>query len=225
MKERPILMSEPMVLAILSDSKIQTRRICPTLPNETEFVEYYLGRWQAKRKSIGIPGLKLLLHEWRDRYGQTGDRLWVKETFWTDRREPQDVVIYAATPAQHKYRRRGFVETESEITTEYLEKHEFWNRRPSIFMWRWASRLTLEIKSTRVERLHDITDAGALREGVEYQIIDHKTVYRDYSLSGYDPFEWFNSPRESYRTLWDQINGRGSWAKNPWVEVISFKRV
>ena len=32
----------------------------------------------------------------------------------------------------------------------------------------------------------------------------------------------FSDPRESYRTLWDSINGDGAWECNPWVTAISF---
>lgn len=36
--------------------------------------------------------------------------------------------------------------------------------------------------------------------------------------SGPDPREWYSG-------LWDEINGAGSWAANPWVFVISFRRI
>jgi protein gp37 len=51
------------------------------------------------------------------------------------------------------------------------------------------------------------------------------TFYRDYALKNHDPFEWYNSPVESYRSLWESINGVGSWAQNPWCWVIEFRRV
>lgn len=73
--------------------------------------------------------------------------------------------------------------------------------RPSIHMPRWASRITLQITAVRVERLQDISEEDAIAEGVEF------------------------GAKESYRTLWDSINGAGAWDANPWVWVIEFKRV
>ncbi|MFT3992423.1 MAG: hypothetical protein QM680_13545, partial [Luteolibacter sp.] len=78
--------------------------------------------------------------------------------------------------------------------------------RPSIFMRRWMSRITLEIISIRVERLNEISDGDALAEGVEQ--------------SG----DWPN-PVDEFRVLWESINGAGSWDENPWVWVLEFKRV
>lgn len=85
-----------------------------------------------------------------------------------------------------------------------------------IHMPRRASRLTLEITGVRVERLREITEEDAKAEGVE-------------------PAKWTNAnqtctltctPRATFSTLWDQINGkRASWESNPWVWVIDFRRV
>jgi hypothetical protein len=71
--------------------------------------------------------------------------------------------------------------------------------RPSSHMPRWASRLTLAVEAVRVERLHDIDDAGARAEGV--------------------------ADREAYRALWCNISGAESWDANPWVWVVVFSRV
>lgn len=72
---------------------------------------------------------------------------------------------------------------------------------PSIFMPRKLSRITLEIINQRIERLHALTDEGAKAEG-------------------------FNSVEE-FKTLWDKLNAKRGygWDVNPWVWVISFKRV
>jgi len=85
------------------------------------------------------------------------------------------------------------------------------NWKPSIHMPRWASRITLEITAVRCERLNDISEDDARAEGVVAE--PPKTwIYRaDYIAA--------------YRTLWESINGPGSWAQNPWVWVIEFKRI
>jgi len=38
-------------------------------------------------------------------------------------------------------------------------------------------------------------------------------------------FEWALDPVGKYRELWESINGAGSWAKSPWIWVLTFKRV
>lgn len=81
--------------------------------------------------------------------------------------------------------------------------------RPSIHMPRWASRLTLEVVGVRVERLHDISEADAQAEGCAPM------------LTHADP-----SAREQFESLWDSINGkRATWASNPWVWVVTFRRL
>jgi hypothetical protein len=63
----------------------------------------------------------------------------------------------------------------------------------------------MEITGVRVERLHDISERDAIAEGVE----------RD-AMCG--PCSW-------YQMLWENINGKGSWVKNPWVWVVEFQRL
>lgn len=73
--------------------------------------------------------------------------------------------------------------------------------KPSIFMPRWASRIDLEITAVRVERLQSISEEDAENEGCKR------------------PF------CSDYKTLWESINGWGSWAQNPYVWVITFRRI
>lgn len=79
---------------------------------------------------------------------------------------------------------------------------------PSIFMRRRSSRITLEITAVRVERLNDISADDAMAEGID-------------TLSGIPTVNAISD----YRALWESINGAGSWAANPWVWVISFRRI
>jgi len=101
-----------------------------------------------------------------------------------------------------------------------------------IHMPRWASRITLEITVVRVERLQDISEADAVAEGVRrgdgkwHALGDGEAVFLD-------EFGWFaperytrhNAPRYAFREAWEIINGPESWAANPWVWVIEFKRL
>lgn len=77
--------------------------------------------------------------------------------------------------------------------------------RHARFMPRWASRILLEVTAVRVEQLQDISESDAMAEG----------CYTDPACPAYD----------AYRSLWEQINGPGSWDANPWVWVVEFKRV
>lgn len=109
-------------------------------------------------------------------------------------------------------------------------------------MPRWASRILLEITAVRVERLHDISEADARAEGVEPP--DTERDNHDYSICPqcggtglYDSFgpnygvrpdtdcALCDSHAKRYRYLWESINGPGSWAANPWVWCLTFKRV
>jgi len=106
--------------------------------------------------------------------------------------------------------------------------------RPAIHMPRWASRITLEVTGMRAERLQDISEDDAIAEGLKC-ITKDGAIYKygipdADGLPGKDDFgwpwmEWNASPVLAYKKLWEQINGPGSWEKNPWVWVVEFKRV
>jgi hypothetical protein len=76
-----------------------------------------------------------------------------------------------------------------------------------------------------VERLQDISEADARAEGIE-GLNYHGQFWRDYSLSDSEASTnpMLESAIESYRTLWESINGAGSWSANQWVWVVEFHR-
>lgn len=194
MKERPILFSAPMVRAILDGRKTQTRRVVKPQPHDTHEIEcgiYHptvIDRHGEEDAGPPIFGAYSMDGEWGCKcpYGQPGDRLWVREAFGTcDSYVPH--VFYRADGE--------------------APNHDFkW--KPSIHMPRWASRVTLEIVSVRVERLQGINRGDAMAEGCPFPNMARET----------DPRTWFVDLLES-------INGAGSWEANPWVWVIEFKRV
>jgi len=91
-------------------------------------------------------------------------------------------------------------------------------------MPRWASRITLEVESVRVERLQEIGEEDCIAEGVEVWeekgYDDRQDYYRDYITKGA-----FYTAKASYESLWTKINGPGSWDANPFVWVVTFKRI
>jgi ADP-ribose pyrophosphatase YjhB (NUDIX family) len=93
-----------------------------------------------------------------------------------------------------------------------------------------AARKWFEITGVKAERLQDITAADAIAEGIQfYDEFGHR-YYKDYlaDASGYGhpdyDFPTAKNAVDSFRTLWISINGAESWAANPWVWAISFKK-
>ncbi len=218
MKERPILFSGPMVRAILERRKSQTRRVVnpqppagcgrisvghfhPTIVDrdgELQPGPEVFGAFDEDTWSIRCP------------YGEPGDRLWVRETWavdgWYD-----DVSV----------REIGEMHRNDTLTTQlwYAADGDLgepgegnagrW--RPSIYCFRWASRITLEVASVAFERLQEITEEDAIAEGIP-------TDGTGAALN------W--NRRHDFRDLWDSINGKRpgcAWEDNPTVWVIGFE--
>ena len=87
--------------------------------------------------------------------------------------------------------------------------------KPSIFMPRWASRINLGIVDVRIERLQDISDADVEAEGTPF-LPGHEQDGGGFPAVS----RWWQ-----YQHLWESINGKGSWATNPFVWVIEFRKI
>lgn len=97
-------------------------------------------------------------------------------------------------------------------------------------MPRLASRITLEVTSVRVERLNEITEKDAMAEGVAQDVENIPAPFADpaYYWHNYDRnrgIDMCADARTSFVTLWESINGAGSWKANPLVWVVEFKKV
>lgn len=211
MTDRPILFSAPMVRAILDGSKTQTRRIVkpvkgfescdicrPDFMTDPDKVWWHGTETERVGVAQSCP------------YGQIGDRLWVREAFH-DRGDNN--IAYRATQT---------IRISGKMVEIPLREPDNANRwKPSIYMPRWASRITLEITDVRVERLQDISEDDAQAEGIE-------RVGGRYSCEPWKNYmegRYCSAPSRSFQTLWQSINGPESWDANPWVWVIWFKRV
>lgn len=216
MKERPILFTPSNVRAILDGRKTQTRRIVKDLKlkdgrllDQTgEFIAYPPNGagYRGMQNSVPVSTILGLCP-----YGKPGDRLWARETFYaygwwfqeTDLKKMEihwrfedicDECRYLDNPPEN-------------IRPQRIIRKAGWYKRPSIFMEKKYSRISLELKEVRVERLQDCSEADACAEGCGDYLITP-----DYSI-------------EQYIDLWESINGAGSWALNPWVWVLEFREV
>lgn len=214
MKERPILFSGPMVRAILDGRKTMTRRIVKPQPlSGYAFADYktdlgypaslgrlWAGWWPSDRRD-GSPIY------YKCPYGQPGDRLWVRETWAEVGTLDPGFLVYRATYPECLPAGLENVPDASAVR---------W--RPSIHMFRWASRSILEITAVRVERLHDISEEDARAEGCPPCLGLSECGGGCDCCESARPVKWF-------RDLWSAINGAGSWDSNPWVWSVSFNRV
>lgn len=193
MKDRPILFSAPMILAILAGTKGQTRRIVKPQPKWV-----FDGRVPVKTEDADPKGAI------NCPYGRPGDRLWVKENWRASE-------IWDSTPPRFISGNEPIhYEADGAATTFRVGK-----LRPGMFLPAIFARITLEITGVRCERLQDISEADAVAEGAEAIEVGGEDGV---SMSDF-------SHREGYAKLWGRINGPGSWAANPWVWAITFKRV
>lgn len=226
MKSRPILFSAPMVRALLDGSKTQTRRIVK--PEGAHHLFAFLdlpgdptGEWawcsssHVVSKHIFCP------------YGQPGDQLWVRETWQGPLLDCPEHEAQFREDGPEAFQKPGFCAYRATDKLNAIdEEGNDLGWRPSIHMPRWASRITLEVISVRVERLQDISDAGAIAEGVEGHYIEDGWYWRNYCLTDEEAAvsPMLTSAKESFHSLWEHINGVGSWAANPWVWVVEFRR-
>lgn len=221
MRERPILFSSPMVRAILAGTKTVTRRVVG-VDEPAELVAVKDGAAFFRRPDDPACGLRVPC-----RYGVPSDRLWVREAWRTsvklDARNGTEIakecldagyhrpwapIEYGADGARHDW--------------NGLDWGDPGRARSARFMPRWASRITLEVLSVRVERVQEITEEDARREGAR-QYGGEGAVYE--SLLG--PGTWNESARGWFAELWESINAaRGfGWDANPWVWRVEFRRV
>lgn len=210
--ERPILFKPEMVKAILEGRKTQTRRIVKLQdlrrnPDNDPWYKQYIWSW---RVDSGL---------WTDHthesliakcpHGKAGDTLWVRETWGVGCRPHQihgwvDGIEYFADLGEYD-------QLPLRVVNQDLSKWEGKGWRPSIHMFRWMSRIDLEITNVRVERVQDVTEEDATAEGCQ-----------PFSLGEGDiP----TTAKWSFEILWNKINEpRGfGWDVNPWVWVIEFK--
>lgn len=237
---KPIIFSGPMVRAILEGRKTMTRRVIKHQPHENErVIDLGDGSYAHQCVSTGSYGGG----HWHLPYNP-GDVLWVRENCWAEDRGERCGVCYDADTAWIEF-------NDAEHHEDYLKLRDYaWKANegfesnsgklvPSIFMPRWASRITLRVTDVKIERLQDISDADAIAEGASSRASCHGFRARDTGWS----MDWsrigtlgalktplkdteisLGSPKWAFASYWNVLHGPGSWDANPWVAAITFEK-
>ena len=221
MTDHPLLFKPHMAQGVHDGSKTMTRRI---IKNQDLFgapPQGFEPYWFKHNETLADKfGFESDDDTWVSPY-QICDQLWVKEVhyeygFWelngvtrTGRQKKSFKgrigipILFPNNPPE-------------KVCTGFNEIGYF--KRNSLFMPKKHCRTWIEITGIRVERLQDISEEDAIKEGCE---IGH-------GLDDSSPF----FAKDAFETLWDSINGHPrkdgkdiSWAANPWTWAIEFKRI
>lgn len=195
MSTKPILFNTEMVRANLDGRKSCTRRLVKGFVPDDAIWGY---------TAFTPKGYISCRGTFADGYGekffklpyQTGDILYVRETWYKDKYRYMYRVNYSDS---EKFYRDG---KEAKIK---------WH--PSIHMPKEAARIWLKVTDVRVERLQEITEIGATKEGCVYDV--------EYALG--------NTAKEHFIEIWNSTikksdRDRYGWNANPWVWVIEFEQ-
>lgn len=188
---KPILFNTEMVRAILDRRKTCTRRVIK-LPENMDGIPVGKGGDSSNPLGFMYPGCIK-----RPQY-QPGDILYVRETW---KKAPNGYYYY------EDWQRNDI----ADVTK--------W--KPSIHMPKEAARILLKVTDVRVERLQEITEEGAKKEGA----IDN----RGFIHSPDNEYDSVHTAREHFAEIWDSTIkksdiDRYGWDANPWVWVIEFER-
>ncbi len=202
MADKPIIFSGPMVRALLDGSKTQTRR---ELKGKSGILAAR-GVLQRGAHWLGIEYDR----SWPLRLPYAiGDRLWVREAFWTcDQCGHRNMCEGGANHSGHIG--RWCCASCDELLPQA--------KTSPIFMPRWASRLTLTVTDVRVQRLQEISRGDAMAEGCPFANM----------AGGPDPRAWFQElwgqihPSIIRRTPGSSKGNPAAWSANPWVAAYTF---
>ncbi len=209
MRVLPILFNTEMVRAILDGRKTVTRRICK---DGDDYTVPDMGFYSADRRTY-------VAHSYADKRHKDklslverpcpiypGDILYVRET-WTYHENAEGGIIFKAR------------------CPEKLAKTKKWH--PSIHMPKEATRIWLKVTDVRVERLKDITEEQAMKEG--FSGIRCGCGGTAYACTDCYNTGWIEPPFVGFMYTWNSTIkkadlDRYGWDANPWVWVIEFSR-
>ncbi|MEI7261301.1 MULTISPECIES: ASCH domain-containing protein [Pectobacterium] len=252
MKETGIIFNGDMVRATLSGQKTQTRRIMKPQPTPCDYVDEHGKARGGHQWPSNI--FRAMLHVERELqngqggwkglvgdacpYGDVGDRLWGREkwgvvshafdddgfmTSWTPDRPA--TAIHEMSFGKGYYSGHVIYAADGSFTwgddDGHVDGRSCW--KPSIHMPRAASRILREIIDVRVERLNDISEEDCWAEGID--AVDGRFENAEIIDMARKIGCCIDDAKPMFALLWQSIYGAESWNENPWVWVVSFKRI
>ena len=218
-REKPVIFTAPMVMAILAGRKTVTRRLLNPQPHrETTNVD-----WNTAEKAFVPWRLGTGTPSSGHRSGspiratyQVGDELWVKEAFRL--RADQD----EKPPSEDAWKNHAWYQADDPNLEPSGCGGGAGKLRSPMFMPRWASRITLRVTDVRVERVQSISPKDVRAEGLEPAPDGFQ--FKLPFLSDTPPIV-YAAPSTAYAFGWDHIHGMGAWDRNEWVWVVRFERI
>lgn len=195
---KPILFNTEMVRASLDGRKTCTRRLVRFLPGENPQWTGYIRDGLMLYNGRNEPCITKAPY-------QPGDILYVRETW--------------------KKAQNGYYYYEDWLRDDIVDVTKW---KPSIHMPKEAARIWLKVTDLRVERLKEITDDGALREGAQGIRCDHVAL-GEHGCTDCMNTGWLEPPQVEFMQIWNSTIkksdlDRYGWDSSPWVWVIEFER-
>lgn len=217
-KDIPIIFSAPMVRALLDGWKTMTRRIAWRSETDKRKMSFVCDGERPnplarKAKGFGVQmGGEYWLRPTPWVGVRPGDRLWVREAWSHDGPDLETVKsrLLDAIP-QETY---GPYYRATEVAPDTLK----WIT--PLHMPRWASRLTLIVTATKIERLQEISREDAIAEGLKLVSKEIEEFFR--WPPPFDAGMWLTTPA-AFAWLWRQLHGPDSWDANPEVVAFAFE--
>lgn len=207
---KPILFNTEMVRAILDGRKTCTRRILKGAIPFDEKAEY----WNVLKKGEWSGPICSEYFIKQCSPYKPGDILYVRET-WSLRFDGEKCF----------YKADKNTSREEKCLLDYDDVR--W--QPSIHMPKEAARIWLKVMDVRVERLKDMTNNDALKEGAEGVRCDHAGSGA-YGCTDCMNTGWLEPPLLEFMGIWNSTIkksdiDRYGWDANPYVFVIEFVKI
>lgn len=203
---KPAIFNTNMVRAILDDQKTNTRRLDKNFPDPDMSQLFNCGTSKDGFLYAHFSNGKAVKAPYK-----VGDIIYVRETFCPI----EDGTVYRADYPMHW---TAIDAVYGDCDTDGEEEWVKW--KPSIHMPKEYARLFLRVKDVRIERLNEISEEDAIKEGLLRIEEDDGVWYPDYIKWG----RLYKYAKSSFQTLWESIYGKDSF-DNRYVWVTEFERI